>query len=169
MRTFTQRLDDPSAATPSATITLGFHQRRRSRMRAITGDGSEVALVLPRGLVLRDGDVLVDGDGGAVRIAAAAEQVSTARTDDARLLARACYHLGNRHIAVEVGAGYARYLHDHVLDHMVGELGLAVTLEVAPFEPEAGAYGGHGHGGGHGHDHGDANDHQRTGRFVRLP
>jgi urease accessory protein len=166
MRTFTQRLDDPSAVTATATVTLGFHQRRRSRMRAVLGDGSEVALVLPRGLVLRDGDVLV-GDEGAIRVVAAAEEVSTARTDDARLLARACYHLGNRHVAVEVGAGYARYLHDHVLDHMVGELGLAVTVEIAPFEPEAGAYGGHGHG--HAHDQDGDHDLQRTGRFVRLP
>jgi urease accessory protein len=169
MRTFTRRLDDPSAATPAGTITIGFHQRRRSRMRAVLGDGSEVALVLPRGLVLRDGDLLAGDGEDVIRVAAAAEEVSTARTDDARLLARACYHLGNRHIAVEVGAGYARYLHDHVLDHMVGELGLAVTVEVAPFEPEAGAYGGHGHGHDHGHDHADDRDHQRTGRFVRLP
>jgi urease accessory protein len=177
MRTFTRTIAGGAAptATPPSTVTLGFHQRRRSRMRATLDDGSEVGLVLPRGLVLRDGDLLASDDGAVIRVAAAAEEVSTARTDDARLLARACYHLGNRHVAVEVGAGYARYLHDHVLDHMVRALGLAVAVEVAPFEPEAGAYGGHGHGHDHGHDHGHGHDHdgepehRRTGRFERLP
>jgi urease accessory protein len=186
MITFHHRLDDAAAAgTPAtATVTLTFHQRRRSRMRARLDDGTEVALVLPRGLVLRDGDVLGADDGAVIRVVAAPESVSTAHTTDPRLLARACYHLGNRHIAVEVGAGHARYLHDHVLDHMVTALGLEVSVELVAFEPEAGAYGGHGHGG-HSHGHGDGDGvgdgvgvgdghghghrHGRPGRFVRLP
>jgi urease accessory protein len=77
-------------------------------------------------------------------ILAAPEQVSVARTDDALLLARACYHLGNRHVALQITPGELRYLADHVLDDMVRGLGLAVTQESAPFEPEAGAYS-HGH------------------------
>jgi urease accessory protein len=75
--------------------------------------------------------------------------VSIARTDDALLLARAAYHLGNRHVALQIGPGWLRYLHDRVLDGMVRELGLTVAGEQAPFEPEAGAYGGDHHGRAH--------------------
>jgi urease accessory protein len=149
MRTLRQRVDRSAGAAD--TITLTFDQRRRSRLRARLGDGSEVALVLPRGTVLFDDDRLA-GDGLTVRVIAAAEQVSTARTGDPRLLARACYHLGNRHVPVEVGDGFARYQHDHVLDHMLIELGLSIEVESVAFEPEVGAYGGHGHGHHH-HDH----------------
>jgi urease accessory protein len=63
-------------------------------------------------------------------------------SEDAWQLARASYHLGNRHVALQIGRGWVRYQHDHVLDDMVRGLGLTVTIEQAPFEPEAGAYGG---------------------------
>jgi urease accessory protein len=139
------------ASVAGATLTLGFAERRRSRLRARLDDGREVALVLPRGTSLRDGDCLRADSGLVVRVLAAAELVSIASTDDARLLARACYHLGNRHVPVEVGDGCVRYQHDHVLDHMVAELGLAVRAGRHPFEPETGAY--QGGGGHHGHDH----------------
>jgi urease accessory protein len=140
------------AGTPpcTRTLTLSFDQRRKSRLRAWLDDGTEVALVLPRGTVLVDADRLRASDGTIVGVRAAPEQVSTARTGDARLLARACYHLGNRHVPVEVGDGWARYQHDHVLDDMCRQLGLDVRAESLPFEPEAGAYGGH---HGHHHDH----------------
>ncbi len=101
--------------------------------------------MLPRGHVLRGGDCLRASDGRIIEIHAAAEAVSTARSDDAQLLARAAYHLGNRHMPLQVGAGWLRYRHDHVLDEMVKGLGLAVQTEQAPFEPESGAY----HGGHH--------------------
>jgi urease accessory protein len=146
MLTLRERLDRGDA---SATITLSFDQRRRSRLRAHLDDGREIALLLPRALVLRDGDLL--GGDLVVRVVAASERVSTARTTDPSLLARAAYHLGNRHVAVEIGAGFARYQHDHVLDEMVRSLGLTVEIEAVPFEPEAGAYGGHGHSHGHKH------------------
>ena len=69
-------------------------------------------------------------------------------------LLRAAYHLGNRHVALQIGAGWVRYQHDHVIDEMVKGLGLDVQVEDTPFEPEAGAYGGHAALMGHAHPHG---------------
>lgn len=150
MRRFTRKLDRRDGAI-GATLTLPFGERRRSRFRAQLETGEEVGVVLERGIALRDGDVLADDAGGLIQIRAAAERVSTVRCDDPTGLARACYHLGNRHVPLQIGAGFARYQHDHVLDEMVIGLGLSVAVETAPFEPEGGAYGGgHRH-----HDHGD--------------
>ncbi|MGH8527531.1 MAG: urease accessory protein UreE, partial [Gammaproteobacteria bacterium] len=91
-------------------------------------------------------------DGRVIAECAAAEAVSTVRTDDATLLTRAAYHLGNRHVALEIGTGSVRYLEDHVLDAMVEALGLRVERERRPFEPETGAYSEHGQEASHGHD-----------------
>ncbi len=133
-----------------ATLTLPFDLRCKSRLRTRLDSGEEVGLFLPRGTVLRHGDRLRATGGLVVEVRAAPETVSTARADAPLLLARAAYHLGNRHVALQLGPGWLRYPHDHVLDGMVRELGLTVTSEQAPFEPEAGAYGGGHH---HGHDH----------------
>ena len=84
-------------------------------------------------------------------IRAAAETVSEVRCNDPLQLARACYHLGNRHVPLQIEAGLLRYQHDHVLNEMVQGLGLEVSVRQAPFEPEPGAYGGSTHG--HSHDH----------------
>lgn len=132
-----------------ATLTLPFDQRQKSRLRARLDSGEDVGLFLPRGTVLRHGDRLRTTTGLVVEVRAAPETVSIARTDDALLLARAAYHLGNRHVALQIGPGWLRYLHDRVLDGMVRELGLTVAGEQAPFEPEAGAYGGDHHGRAH--------------------
>ncbi len=132
-----------------ATLTLPFELRQKSRLRARLDSGEEVGLFLPRGTVLRHGDRLRATSGLVVEVRAAPETVSTARADDPLLLARAAYHLGNRHVALQLGSGWLRYPHDHVLDGMVRELGLDVICEQLPFEPEAGAYGG----GHHGHAH----------------
>ena len=131
------------------TLTLPFDLRQKSRLRTRLDSGEEVGLFLPRGTVLRHGDRLRATDGRVVEVRAAPETVSTARADDPLLLARAAYHLGNRHVALQLGSGWLRYPHDHVLDGMVRELGLDVICERLPFEPEAGAYGG----GHHGHAH----------------
>ena len=140
-----------SADLPAqATLILPFEQRQKSRLRTRLDSGEEVGLFLPRGTVLRHGDRLRATDERVVEVRAAPETVSTAHTTDSLLLARAAYHLGNRHVALQLGPGWLRYLHDHVLDGMVRELGLEVVCEQAPFEPEAGAYGGGHH---HGHDH----------------
>ena len=122
------------------SVKLPFERRQRSRLRTPLDGGEEVAFVLPRGGVLRAGDRLRSEDGRVIEVFAARETVSTVRATDTALLARACYHLGNRHVRLEIGEGWVRYLHDHVFDHMVEEMGLAVTVESAPFEPEAGAY-----------------------------
>jgi urease accessory protein len=134
----------PAGTEAVRTLTLSYQSRTKSRLLAKLDNGEDVGLFLERGRVLRGGDVLIGPEGLAVLILAAPEQVSVARTDDALLLARACYHLGNRHVALQITPGELRYLADHVLDDMVRGLGLAVTQESAPFEPEAGAYS-HGH------------------------
>jgi urease accessory protein len=143
-----ERLDEDLPAR--ATLTLPFDLRQKSRLRTRLDSGEDVGLFLPRGTVLRHGDRLRTTDGRVVEVRAAPETVSTARTDDPLMLARAAYHLGNRHVALEIGPGWLRYLHDHVLDRMVRELGLDVVCGQVPFEPETGAYDGGHH---HGHEH----------------
>jgi urease accessory protein len=132
--------------TPHAdTLTLPFEARQKSRLLAKLDTGRDVGLFLERGRILRGGDLLTGPDGTVVRIVAAPEPLSVARTDDSQRVARVCYHLGNRHVALEIRPGELRYLADHVLDDMVRGLGLDVSRETAPFEPEPGAYSGHGH------------------------
>jgi urease accessory protein len=145
-----RRLPDAGEASASAHLTLD--QRGRSRQRIRLDDGREAGILLPRGEVLRDGDVLGDEDGLVVRIVAAAESLSCAESDDPLLLARACYHLGNRHVALQIQPGRLCWLHDHVLDDMVRGLGLRVSSLHASFDPEPGAYGG-GQGHAHAHEH----------------
>lgn len=150
-------------ATPVESITLPFDLRQKSRLRARLDSGSEVNILLERGRVLRSGDLLQASDGRVVQVRAAPEIVSTVRSDDRLALTRGAYHLGNRHVPLQVGDGFLRYQHDHVLDDMVRGLGLAVIVESAEFEPEAGAYGGgHGNaqgGGHHGHSHAHPHEH----------
>jgi urease accessory protein len=141
---------DASPEQAADCLTLGFERRRLSRQRAELDSGEEVALILPRGASLLDGSVLRGDDGRLVRVRAAAEGVSRATSADVLLLTRAAYHLGNRHIAVEVHPGRLSYLHDHVLDDLVRGLGLEVTFAEAPFEPEQGAYA---ESAGHAHHH----------------
>ena len=130
---------------PNATLTLPWEQRIRSRLRVVLDNGAEAGLFLQRGTTLSDGDLLTGEDGDVVRVVAADETLSTVIDADALALARACYHLGNRHTPVEITEGRIRYLHDPVLDEMVRGLGLTVRIDRAPFQPEAGAYGGHHH------------------------
>jgi urease accessory protein len=158
MLTLTQRLENPRPV--DACLELPFEQRSRSRFRAHLSSGDEVGVRLNRGQILRGGDLLLASDGRVVEVRAAPETVSTVHSHDARALARAAYHLGNRHIALQVGEGWLRYVHDHVLDGLVQGLGLSVQVSEAPFEPEAGAYHSeaeahpHSHEHGHGHGHG---------------
>lgn len=149
METF-DRLDAGAVGKTEAAVALAWERRTRSRQRVTLADGTAVMLVLPRGTVLRDGDVLASDSGRRLRVLAAPETLSTAHAEHGAMLLRAAYHLGNRHVAVEIGAGWLRYLHDHVLDDMLRGLGLTVAVEQAPFEPEAGAYAA-----GHAHRHGE--------------
>ncbi|NIF50751.1 urease accessory protein UreE [Burkholderia sp. Ax-1724] len=138
------------------TLTLAFDERRKSRLAATLDNGEEVALLLPRGTVLHDGDVLIADDGGLVRVVAAHEAVLYVRASDALTLTRAAYHLGNRHTPVEVGADYLKLEYDPVLADMLVRIGATVEQVSLPFQPEAGAYGG---GHKHGHDETFAEDY----------
>jgi urease accessory protein len=184
MRTIDKRIPPNAklAATLVArapTLTLAYDARCKSRLAATLDTGEEVALVLPRGTVLADGDVLVADDGALVRVVAAAEAVLLVRAPDRLTLTRAAYHLGNRHTPVEVGADYLKLEADPVLEDMLRRLGASVESASLPFQPEAGAYGGghrHGHDAtftedyalaqqvfgehhGHAHDHSHDHDH----------
>jgi len=173
MRRYIERVGDGDDGdfTVSDTVTLTFQQRCKTRLRVtLDATGDDAGIQLPRGLVLRDGDVLRASDAHAIRIIAADEKVSTVRVGDGDVpgdgnngtgsmaLARAAYHLGNRHLAVQIGPGWLRYLADHVIDEMLRAHGFCITHEHAPFDAEGGAYqigGGHGHGDGEGHrEHG---------------
>ena len=144
-------------AVPSERLSLAFEARTKSRLRTRLDSGEEAWLFLERGSVLRGGDKLAAKDGRIVLVVAAAEELMEAMSADPRQLARAAYHLGNRHVAVELGEGRLRFAADHVLGDMVAGLGLPVTRIVAPFEPESGAYGsGHGGHGEHGNHGGGA-------------
>jgi urease accessory protein len=139
------------ATAYDTTLSLPIGQRSRSRLKVTLDDGRKAGLFLPRGGVLRHGDLLQSTDALVIQVRAAPENVSTVHSDDPRSLARVAYHLGNRHVPLQVGTTWVRYQHDHVLDDMVRGLGLGVTVEDAPFEPEAGAYE-HQHNGHHHQD-----------------
>ncbi|VVD69464.1 urease accessory protein UreE [Pandoraea communis] len=153
LRRVEKRLEAGRIAAPLArrapALVLPFDARSKSRLRATLETGEDVALFLPRGTVLRGGDVLVADDGGLIRVEAAAETVLLVTAATALALARAAYHLGNRHTPVEVGDGYLKLEFDPVLRDMLLRLDVDVAEALMPFEPEAGAYGG---GHKHGHD-----------------
>lgn len=142
--------------TPDTTVTLVRDLREKSRLKVTLDDNREAGLFFEKGISFQDGDLIISDDGNVlVEIKAADETVSTIRCEDPLQLARVCYHLGNRHIPLQINEGVLRYQHDHVLDDMVRGLGLEVITEQAPFEPEPGAYavGSHGGSGHHHHSH----------------
>jgi len=136
--------DGPESATER--LELDFSHRTKSRLRAKLQSGEEAGLFLPRGTILRGGQKLRAGDGRVVEVVAAPEELLEVCCASGRDLARAAYHLGNRHVAVEVGDGWLRLQADHVLEGMLRGLGLQLAPVVQAFEPEAGAYA-------HGHQH----------------
>ncbi len=131
-------------AAPAVRLELNFDARTKSRLRTQLVGGEEVGMFLPRGTILRGGDRLQAQDGRVVEVVSAPEDLLEARCADAFALARVAYHLGNRHVAVQVGEGWLRIQTDHVLKTMLTGLGAEVHALSAPFEPEAGAYA-HGH------------------------
>ena len=155
-------------------LKLPFDARQKSRLRAQLVSGEEVGLMLPRGEILRGGDLVTASDGRVIEIVSEKEKLLHIEANNSQELAKAAYHLGNRHVPVQVGEGFLRIAEDHVLEELVKKLGAKVSHVEAPFEPEAGAYaGGHhqhdemGHGGkihdhhhGHDHDHDHDHDHE---------
>lgn len=144
------------------TVELDWDVRQKSRFDTTDSQGRRLGVFLPRGTVVRGGDLLVTEDGGMVRVVAAAQPVLVVRYCSAHGnpfdLLRAAYHLGNRHVPLELQPDHLKFEPDHVLADMLRQMHLIVSEELAPFEPESGAYGGgHAHGQGHeqahGHDH----------------
>ncbi len=128
------------------SVTLPYALRQKGRFKAQTDLGRDIGIFLPRGEVMREGEVLLTDCGKALTVKAQAEAVVTCRCDDWLTFARACYHLGNRHVPLQVGDCWLRFQPDHVLEEMVILLGLTVKHEQASFNPESGAYkGGHSH------------------------
>jgi urease accessory protein len=150
---------EPAGSWPSgsaaATVTLAYDDRHRRRVRLVADDGGEFLLDLADALVLRDGDGLGLDDGTWLAVRAADEEVCDIACPTPEALARIAWHLGNRHLPVQVVAGGLRIRDDHVIVAMLEGMGAAVTRRQAPFDPEGGAYArGHAHAhGGHGHHH----------------
>lgn len=141
MLTFTQRLSAEVDISVSFTLSLTAEERTRTRHRFETLDGQVIYLRLPRGSVLQDGDLLQsEEDNVVIRIVAKPEPVLTVTSQTPLGLLRASYHLGNRHVPLEVTPQYLRLCPDPVLQSMLEKLGVEVKQEVVPFQPETGAY-----------------------------
>ena len=181
----------------AATIELDWDVRQKSRFDTTDSQGRQIGVFLPRGTVVRGGDVLVAEDGSLVRVLAAPQAVlritHCSQHGTPFDLTRAAYHLGNRHVPIELQPDHLKIEPDHVLADMLRAMHLIVTEQNLAFEPEGGAYaaghgGGHHHGGhGHGdehhhghdhaHDHGHGHDHSHAaptaaparGRTVSIP
>jgi urease accessory protein len=147
----------------ASTVELDWDVRQKSRFDATDSTGRALGIFLPRGTVVRGGDVLLAEDGSLVKVVAAPQSVLkiTHCTEHGTPydLIRAAYHLGNRHVPIELKPDHLKIEPDHVLADMLRAMHLIVTAVDEAFEPENGAYatGGHAHGG-HGHSHGD-HDH----------
>ncbi|NJN29445.1 MAG: urease accessory protein UreE [Synechococcales cyanobacterium RM1_1_8] len=150
MLIFTRRLPRSAASiVPDLSLALSAEERSRSRHRFDHPNGSALFFQLPRGTQLHQGDLLQTAAGETtLQIEAKPEPVLTVRADRPLALLQAAYHLGNRHVALEVGLDYLRLQPDPVLANMLQQRGLHLSAETLPFEPETGAYGA---AGGHGH------------------
>jgi urease accessory protein len=145
MLTFTQRKTPHPDPIVTLSLSLTAEERTRSRYKFILADGKEVFLRLARGTVLHDGDILTnENESIYMRIIAKPEPVLTVLAE-IPLLLRAAYHLGNRHVPVELTSTYLRLSPDAVLAAMLIQLGLEIKEEILPFQPELGAYGNHSH------------------------
>ena len=145
MLTFTQRQPPNTNAIVNITLSLTAEERTRSRHKFILADGQEIFLRLARGTVLHDSDILTnETESIYMRIIAKPEPVLTVLAE-IPLLLRAAYHLGNRHVPVEITSTYLRLSPDAVLAAMLIQLGLEIKEGILPFQPELGAYGNHSH------------------------
>jgi urease accessory protein len=162
----------------AATLELDWDTRSKSRFSATDSTGREIGVVLPRGTTLRGGDVLVAEDGSMLRVIAAAQPVLQVRhcTEHGSPfdLLRAAYHLGNRHVPLELQPELLQFEPDPVLADMLRRQHLIVTEAQAAFEPEGGAYGegaghGHHHHGHEHHDHEHGHAHEHAPAPARKP
>ena len=148
----------------AAAVVLDWDTRQKSRFDAEDSQGRTLGVFLPRGTAVRGGDVLVAEDGSLIKVIAQPQAVMriTACADHGSPfdLVRAAYHLGNRHVQIELTPEHLQIEPDHVLAQMLQKMHLDVMELLAPFEPEGGAYASHaGHAGHAGHDHGHSHAH----------
>ena len=132
----------------SGILTLPWEIRQKGRFRTFTDAGEETGVFLPRGGVLREGELLQTECGKVLQVRARPERLTEARASDWLTFSRVCYHLGNRHVPLQIGELWVRFQPDHVLQEMVELLGLQTGSVEAGFNPEEGAYSG-----GHHHHH----------------
>jgi urease accessory protein len=140
-----ERLGTACSKPVDSHIVLSHDQRDRGRLRAETSEGVEVRIFLDRGAPLLVGEFLRTECGKHLVVEGAYESVVTATTDDWTAFSRACYHLGNRHVKLQIGDRWLRILPDHVLEDLLHKLGLTLKHESGVFIPEQGAYGNGGH------------------------
>ena len=147
----------------AATVSLDWDVRQKSRFDATDSSGRALGVFLPRGTLVRGDDVLVAEDGSLIRVLAAPQEVLriTACTEHGSPfdLTRAAYHLGNRHVPIELKPDHLKIEPDHVLADMLRAMHMTVVKVQETFEPEGGAYSSHGHDHSHGHHHHDHHGH----------
>ncbi|ARU03413.1 urease accessory protein UreE [Comamonas serinivorans] len=164
----------------AAQVELDWDVRQKSRFAATDSQGRALAVFLPRGQAVRGGDVLVAEDGSLIRVVAAPQAVlritACAEHGSPFDLMRAAYHLGNRHVPLELQPDHLKIEPDHVLADLLRSMHMTVVAADLPFEPEGGAYGGHvthdghsHHGHGHSHDHDHKHDHSHEHGHVHGP
>jgi urease accessory protein len=152
----------------ASTLELDWDVRQKSRFDGVDSSGRRIGVFLPRGSVVRGGDVLVVEDGSLVRVLAAPQQVlhisHCPQHGTPFDLTRAAYHLGNRHVPIELRPDHLKIEPDHVLADMLRAMHLIVREDTLPFEPESGAYAAQGHAHAHGgdHDHGHRHGHDHA-------
>jgi urease accessory protein len=154
----------------AAQVVLDWDTRQKSRFDADDSQGRTLGVFLPRGTAVRGGDVLVAEDGSLVRVVAQPQPVmritACAEHGSPFDLVRAAYHLGNRHVPIELRPDHLQIEPDHVLAEMLKQMHLDVTELLAPFEPEGGAYASQashaGHGHAHDHEHHDHGKHDHA-------
>ncbi|MDD2846677.1 MAG: urease accessory protein UreE [Rhodoferax sp.] len=146
-------------------VELDWDVRQKSRFEATDAMGRQIGIFLPRGTVLRGGDVLVAEDGSLIRVVAAPQvvlRITPCNSHGSSFdLIRAAYHLGNRHVPIELKPDHLKIEPDHVLADMLRAMHLTVVEVNEAFEPESGAYasGGHAHGHTHAHAHDEVAEH----------
>ena len=138
------------------TLTLDFDSRHRRRIRLTADQGEEFLLNLPNAVAMADGDGLQLEDGQWLKVQAASELIVEVRHRDPHQLMRLAWHLGNRHLPTEIQDELLRIRPDHVIEKMLLSFGAELIRVQAPFQPEGGAYGGHGHD----HHHGESGHHE---------